>query len=85
MIDERRGATSGDRPGTCTAAEEYKRAAHEDEHAHGKLADDPKGVFKAHHESSREGERDFSEDPKKACQVSRKMGKRDSGLGGRDY
>lgn len=89
MTDKRRSAMAGDRPGTRTAEEGYQRAATEakrrgGEQAHGQLPKDPRGVFRAHHRSSREGERDFSEDPKKANKVSRKMGKRDSGFSWRD-
>jgi hypothetical protein len=69
-------AITGDRPGTRTFIEDCERAetAHNDgRHGHGKLAKDPTGVFEARQKSSPDGERDFSNDPEKASQASRKM------------
>jgi general stress protein YciG len=69
---------TGHRPGTRTAAEDYKRATEEAHksggQSHGKLSNDPVGVFEARQKAGPHGERDFSNDPARAGQASRKMG-----------
>jgi general stress protein YciG len=72
-------AITGHRPGTRTAAKDYKRAtgeARKGGQSHGKLSNDPVGVFEERQKAGPLGERDFSNDPARAGQASRKMNTR---------
>jgi hypothetical protein len=67
---------TGDRPGTRTTAEEHNReeATHRDGRPdQGELSKDPKGVFEQRHKAGPQGERDFSNSPGRASEVSRKV------------
>ena len=67
---------AGDRPGTRTTAEEHEReeATHRDgQPDHGKLSKDPRGVFEQRHRAGPKGERDFSDSPGRASEVSRRV------------
>jgi len=71
-------AMTGHRPGTRSAAEDYKRAtdiARKGHEHHGKFSDDPTGVFEERQQPGPQGERDFSNSPGRASEVSRKMDK----------
>jgi hypothetical protein len=70
---------SGNRPGTRTTAEDREQdeiAGRRGRRTQGKLSEDPRGVFEERQKAGPQGERDFSSDPARAGQASRKMNTR---------
>jgi hypothetical protein len=76
MTEQRKSEMAGDRPGTRTAADEYNHeeitGSKDGQGSQGKLVSDPTRVFEERQKTSPHGERDFSNDPKRAAKVGRR-------------